>query len=383
MKIESGALTGNVLRDDILVTTACSVRADKQILFVFSDSEAYIYKTLADMRRKKLILYNPNSDVQLALTGEAVRELKEIAPELYEFYMQYSNNNHPGLTEAHKSGYKRVSEIIACMRKAGVLVGPEKPSVANIYAGVENRLSLIEHGASFYLNKELRGSDGVKENRSTISRSSGALFSKGVSALVYNCGNNAMKFGRVAEKSACSRLVHHMKSIYKDLPAHEPKYSIVFCDSDDIALQIFGVTNPSETAKTNYFGDAVRSTKVLNTDVIYLPATAAGATSLRWLVEFGPEKMLDACFTAEERHKAMQLGFGDAVIKDLVCYEFVSCNLSKLEKAKRKRKEGAKVGIVCAKSQLHFVVEYIGPPEPLPVRALPETDIQTKLERGG
>lgn len=39
MLIEPGAITGNILRDDILTVTACSVRSDKQILKIFSDSD--------------------------------------------------------------------------------------------------------------------------------------------------------------------------------------------------------------------------------------------------------------------------------------------------------------------------------------------------------
>lgn len=383
MKIKSGNLTGNVLRDDILVTTACSVRADRQILSVFSESEAYIYKTIADMKRKKLILYNPGSDVQIALSGEGVRELEKLSPELHKFYMQYSNNNHPGLTDSHKSSYKRISGIHACMRKAGVLIGPEKPALAEIYSGEKERLRLAVHGASFYMNKELRGAGGVRENRSTISRSSGALFSKGITALVYNCGDKAIKFGRVAEKAAKSRLVHHMKSLYIDLPVHEPTRSIVLCDNDDLAVSIFSSITTSETAKSNFFGDAVRVNKVTGTEIIYLPTTAAGATSLRWLCEYSPSQFVNACFSAAERVCAERVGFGDAIIGDLICFEFVSCNLSKLEQAKQKRLAGEKVGIVCAESQLNFVVDYIGPPLPLPVRTLTADCIQTKLQRGG
>lgn len=384
MKIEPGSLTGNILRDDILITTACSVRADKQILSVFSESEAYVYKTLSDMKRRKLILTGSGSDAQLALTVDAIRELEKIAPKLHRFYMQYSNNNHPGLTESHKSGYKRVSEITACMRQAGVLVGPEKASVADIYSGKEEKLTLENQGATFFMNKELRGPEGVKENRSTISRSSGVLFSAGLTALVYNCGNRSIKFGRVAEKTAKARLVSHMKSIYADIPPHEPMHSIVFCDNDNIALEIFKSVTNSASAKTNLFGDAVRSKKVIGTEILYIPVSAAGAKLLHWLSTYGPAHITASCFDKEEIYNASRLGLGDAIIKDLICYEFISCNLSKLEVARQKRKEGVKVGIICTQPQLDFVVEYIGPPAPLPVRVLSEQEIQRRLvERRG
>lgn len=109
--------------------------------------------------------------------------LKRDYPEWYEFYMCYSNSNYPGGTETYKASSIRVSEQIAMMQVCNIKVGPQKASLIDVLNGKPKN---NPHENIFYLLRELKCEKNQWETRTSTSRTSGIVPSKGIYALPYS-----------------------------------------------------------------------------------------------------------------------------------------------------------------------------------------------------
>ena len=74
------------------------------------------------------------------------------------------------------------------------------------------------------------------------------------------------------------------------------------------------------------------------------------------LLNFSNEQFKRMCFTTDEMKAAQEQGVGDAIVKGLICYEFVSSNISSLIRIREQHAENMSgVGIVCDVEQVPFV----------------------------
>jgi len=202
------------------------------------------------------------------------------------------------------------------------------------------------------------------------------VFSEGIRAVVYNTMDAAMQIQRRPEIEANIRLVRQVRDIYRDPVVTEVRDSIVFCKNDAAALRIFAQRS-NKRGKRPLIGDAVWDRTLTGADFRYIPCTPDGSVSLRCITKLTGEDFLHICFDAEEIETAKQAGMGDAVVGGRICYEYLSCNVSKLARIKNRHADLSQIGIVCREGQEAFVRGFLG--EDIPMRVYKKDAILKKI----
>lgn len=377
MPREGFSVTGNALKDKLLLLVVSGVRLDREHVTLLHDTREYVNKAIRELREEGVIKVTKEKPRTINLTAKGIELLSQKDKEAHAFYMRYSNNHHPGSTTRHQELFRRASQIMTAMAACDVLVGPQKPSLENIVAGKEAQLK--QEVATFYLNKEIKYSRNQLESRVQQSRANGVVLSKGIRALAYNTLDRPLKITKLPEREANIRLVQVAKEVYRDLPFEDVKDSIVFCESDKDAVNIFN-TRSNDKGKTKFIGDAIWDKSVTGVGFRYIPLSKAGMKSLRLITTYTRKDFLTAFFSPEERAAAVkQGGGGEGVIAGLTCFEFVSCNVSKLAYIKRTHKDLENIGLVCCEEQKDFVATFMNFPG-LHIRCYSDNDINEMLQ---
>ena len=127
-------------------------------------------------------------------------------------------------------------------------------------------------------------------------------------------------------------------------------------------------------------GDAIKSKKLTGQTFRYIPLSRDGAEYLKRITDFSEQAIISALFSESEIKAAKDLGVGDAVIGNLICYEFVSCNVTKIIEAfNRHADDILKVGFVIDSRQMGFIRRLLGNPKDMNARQLEGKDINLKL----
>ncbi len=345
--------TGNKLKDEILFLLVCGVRIDRQMFNVIHPSASYISQTIGDLEQSGYILVHKETrPFYVVLARKGIELIREKDLRSYEHYMKISNQNRYGWTEKHLEVTRRAAGILTQMHAAGVCIGPQKPRLAEIMKDPGKKLDVGV--PTFYLNKEIRYEDDQKQSRAQITRSSGILFSAGIRALVYNSMDAAMRIQRRAEMEGNIRLIGYTRDIYRDPVVTKTRDSIVFCKDDEAALRIFN-HRTDRSGEQKLIGDVVWDRSLTGTEFRYIPLTQDGLISLRCITKMTRDDFIRFCFSEKEVQAARQIGMGDGIIGDRICYEFLSCNVSKLAWIKRNHTDLSRVGIVCWEGQAAFV----------------------------
>lgn len=360
MSKEAFAITGNMLKDKLLLLSVSGVRVDREHASLLHDTREYVNKAIRELREEGVIKISREKPRMVSLTAKGIELLLDKNEDAYNFYMRYSNNHHPGSTPRHQELFRRASQIMTAMVACNILVGPQKPSLEDIVSGRAERLQ--SDVPSFYLNKEIKYSRNQLESRVQQSRANGVILSRGIRALTYNTLNRPLKITKLPEREANIRLIQVAKELYCDLPYEDIKDSIVFCESDKDAINIFN-TRSTDKGKTKFIGDAVWDKSVTGVGFRYIPLTKTGMQYLRQITNYTRKEFLSACFSSEERTSAVRQGKGgEAVIAGLTCFEFVSCNISKLAYIKRTYRDLSNIGLVCWEDQKEFVADFMNFP---------------------
>lgn len=354
---EIPVFTGNKLKDSILYLVLSAVRIDRDSLILLHPSYKYLSKVIRDLTVSGYITVS-NTRPQIITISQAALELtKDVNERTYNYYMRISNNNHRTNNLQHELLKKRAAEIVTAMFASEINVGGLKPSLAEIEDQQLPKLTLDT--PTFYLNKELKYTVEQIEARAHITRSSGVVFSKGICAQCYNTIGRQMHVLKRAELEANIRLISYCKSLYADLPRVEIRDSILFCPDYNAAIEIVTHTG-TENRKKKTIADCIDDRTITGTSFRLIPLTREGITLLSLITKLTREDFLNACFQEDERAAAKRARIGEGIINGLYCYEFLSCNVTKLSFIKRNHPDLSKVGIICWDPQIEFIRNYFG-----------------------
>lgn len=348
--------TGNKTKDEIIFLLSCCPRIERQMLNAIHPSYKYVSKVLKELQEAGYVhVKNSKRPVYVGLTTKGMEFLRDVDPASYEYYMRITNNNRPNGSQRYLDIMRRATSTQIQMHAANIQIGSQNPTLKDLLNGVAPKLTTDTF--AFYLNREIKYSDEQKEARTQTSRASGVLFTRGVTALVYTPIDETMKITkRRTELEANIRLVRHAKDIYSECRIQEAKDSIILCKDDDAAIRIFN-TRTAEKTGTKFIGDFIWNKAITGTAFRYIPMTEDGVTSLKYITELTREEIQMACFTKQEIAAAAG-STADGIINGLMCYEFISCNVTKLAYIKQAHKDLSKVGIICWEGQLPFVQNF-------------------------
>lgn len=363
------------LGTDIICNLAASIRTSNTAIHLYGKCASTESRCLKKMKDSKLINKLPSSFIY-TITKQGLEQLRLELPEWYEFYMRYSNNNHPGGNETQKTTSLRVSEIHSLMQICEIKFGPQKPSLENIRnGGGKNK----PYDNVFYMLKELKYEKSQREARTSTSRAAGIIFSRGINALVYNCYNTPMKLSKPCERETSHHMVPLSQELFEEGTFRTTKDAIFIAKDDKAALKIITTNNGSRM-----IGDAIKSKKLTGQTFRYIPLNRDGAEYLKRITDFSEQAIISSLFSESEIKAAKDLGVGDAVIGNLICYEFVSCNVTKIIEAfNRHADDILKIGLVIDSRQIGFirmlVKSFVGTPGNMNARQLPGKDINLSL----
>lgn len=356
------SITGNHLKDKILLNIASSVKSSTEVLPLLSESRRYRNRAIQEMEERKLLKKNGNKGASLRLSKEGVELLRKTDPRLYDFYMRYSSSNKPGGTQAHLASYERASIVHAVLSEGGVLIGPQKPALSELQERGAQKLT--SRTAAFYQNKEIRFGNEQRKSRAYAGShtSVGTLLSRGFQGLVYYLSDKQTEIHPNIERESNIRVIQLGREVYSDLPFENPKLSLVLAESEDAILN--SIKNQSSSnKKVKLLGEAMISKRVTGTEFLAIPKGKSGISLLHLITSYNEKEIMSVCFSQAEQETAFQERKGDAVIQaslgtKLYCYQFINCNINKLYKIKETHEDLSEVGIVCLEEQVNFLCNF-------------------------
>lgn len=355
----------------IICNMAASIRTPYTAIHLFGRCGSTESRCIRNLKAKRLIKKMP-ADFIYTFAKQGLEQLQTELPDWYEFYMRYSSNNRPGGNEARKVTSVRTSEVHALMQICGIKIGPQKPSLENIHNGQSKNKP---YDNVFYMLRELKYEKSQQEARTSTSRATGVIFSRGINALVYNCYDTPMKLSKPCERETHLHMVPLSQELFEEGTFRTPKDAIFIAKDDEAALQIINTNNGSRM-----IGDAIKSSKLTGQTFRYIPLNRDGAEYLKRLTDFSEQAIISSLFSESEIKAAKDLGVGDAVVGNLICYEFVSCNVTKIIEAfNRHADDILKIGFVIDSRQLEFIHRLLGNPQNMNARQLQGKEINLKL----
>lgn len=344
----------------LLRTVAYSSRIEKKTLMILHNNPDYTRKCIRLLAEKKIIKESKDAAKEITLTSQGLDFVKEKDPRAYDFYeMCFAKD---GRTSKHKALCRKIGVATAMFGLINCPVGSEKMSLAELR---ENQMHLPWGTVSFYSMREMK-EEHRRESRTRSSRATGILFAPNTTSLVYVCSSETMLMSRMCELEAIELLKQSMYSIYGHV--EDIRRALLLVPDEATAVKLI-----RNTETKNSIGTLISSTgnKSLRVTFHYVPVSRFGCVSLLRLMYFTSEQFKAMCFQQDERAAAKSLGMGDAIIKDLVCYEFVSSDVSKLSQVLARHKDSMdKVGIVCDVEQVSFIRCFFSEYPHIKIRAL-------------
>ena len=375
--IDPSKMSTNELKGQILFLLACCGYIRKSSLTYLQDSKPYVSKVLAEMKSKKMISISSKSPYDIHLLKAGIEAIKECDIAIYNHYMAISNNNHLGRTLVHRDVAVRAADVLIQMLKVQIDIGPQKPTLSYLMNHPESKMNIQRR--TFYLNRELRYQDDQKEARIYVSRVTGILFSRGITATVYCCPTESIEISSRIERSTSIRVVRQRKDLYKNISTIDKTRSIIFCRSDKDAITIMSETVNTSSGMIS-IGNAIKNPSLIGTEFCYIPMNENGCKSLDLITTFKSEEINVMLFNDEEIRLAKQNKMGDAIKGNTICFEFLSCNVSKLSCIKRNFNDLSDVLIFCREYQVDFIFDYFEHTPKLRVEIVPDAEIYKYYE---
>lgn len=343
------------LGTDIICNLAASIRTSNTAIHLYGKCASTESRCLKKMKDDKLINKLPSSFVY-TITTQGLEQLRLELPDWYEFYMQYSNKHRPGGNEANKVTSVRMSEVHSLMQVCKIKFGPQKPSLENIYNGGRKNKP---YDNVYYMLKELKYEKTQQEARTNTSRATGVVFTRGINALVYNAYDTPITLSKPCERETRLHMIPFSQDLFEDGTLRTVDDAIFIAKDDKAALKIIN-TNKG----FRMIGDAIKSKKLTGQTFRYIPLNRVGAEYLKRITDFSEQAIIASLFSESEIKAAKDLGVGDAVVGNLICYEFVSCNVTKIIEAFNRHKDDiSKIGIIADTRQMSFIFTLFGRPQ--------------------
>ena len=324
-------------------------------------SYSYITKALHEMKDAGLIKISETKPSIITATRAGRQLIKKACPDYHAYYLHFSNNGKPGSSERHNEIQVRATGVIACALQSGIKVGAQKPTLKEIASGAAPPVHLDEN--TFFLNRELKYEEEQVIARAQNTRASGILYSRGLSGMVYNSMDRPLKIYRRAEKESNIRAHVYGYEIYGDRWQQPQEHEgIVFCTDEKAALKIMQARTNAGKQESRYIGDAIWDSSLTGASYRCIPMEKNYITILQYICKFTKDEIIASVFSEGERANAARAGIGEAIIGDLICYEYLSCNITKLAQIKRllECNEALKIGIVCVEDQEDFIRSFLG-----------------------
>lgn len=312
------------LEKSVVCNMATSIRTSRSVLHIYGKINSSQTRCVNRLKEKKIIKELPSGFIY-TFTKQGIDLLERDYHDWYEFYMRYTSNNRPGGTETHKAASIRISELVAMMQVCDIKIGPQK---TNPYELFEGKPKNNPQDNVFYLMKELKFEKNQREARTSTSRASAIIFSRGINALAYNCYDTPMNFHRKCERETAIHMIGFYKSLFSGEKKGEIKEAILFSKDDNSAFRIINTNKGGRM-----IGDAIKSKNAIGLTFRYIPISTTGTEYLKRITDFTESAIKTSLFTEKEIAAAQERGIGDAIIGKLICYEFVSCNISKVMNA--------------------------------------------------
>lgn len=353
----------------ILMNIAYAQRASTNIRKIIGtngeDSTATYQKVAREMRKAITNGYIKKSyacRMQFyRFTEDGLRYLEKACPRLFEYYMASSGGNRMGYSEKHISPQIRTSEALAMMQSIGVLCGTQKPSHEMTLKNPELRLELPT--PSFYTRREFRIELQQKKTTMSLPRMVGCLFSSGFNGAVYNLQDDwQMEFNGASEMRGLNSACLLCSSQYKDKQAKLPRDAILFFSEGryDVIEKIMYDVKPTKKSR---YKIANQLTSMSNLNYHAVPLDAFGKETLKLLILYKENELLEKLFTHEEICAAKQIGYGDACCNGIVCFEMLTMNLNKLyfitQAARAKQEQVFGIISVAESNVVTFIKNYL------------------------
>lgn len=346
-------------KDTILFLLSCEYKSNKQVLSLLSDGPDYILRDkIKWLKENGYIKVSKTRPPELKLSKKGQDLIKERTPKQFQFYMFVTNDNQPGGTTSHIEIRNRNIRALTLMQQANVLIASQKPKYEDI---VSEKAAMHRNETSFFLSKELRYEDQIR-NRVQLSRATGVFFSHGIIAPVYCCADaKTIRLSSTTEKELKSQISGIAKTIYKIDPAPHITDAIIISNNDEEMLSIAS-QKINRAGKTKYIGDAIEDRTITETNFRYIPYTQLGILLLSIQAKYSERELNEVLFTKEQIQAAENQNFGDAVIKGLTCFQFITGNLTRMSMIKRNVKNLDNIGIVCCDEQADFLIRFFEKP---------------------
>ena len=319
----------------------------------------------------------------IRLKAEGKAFLEEADPDLYEFYRGLAGvkDKKIGNTESHIRNQLKAGDIHYELMRAGVSIGPEKPSAIAIRTGQAPKLS--PDARVFYLNKEQKLLEEQYRIRTatTSAESSGLLISPGLTGFVYRVKSAGTRLNGRVEYQNNNLGVNFIRCVSnRQFKENNTKESLIIGDDYALLLEMANLHDPKRTLHTRKtFGDVFETHNITDSDFYYVPIGGRYTDLLKIATLYPHEELLKRLFT-EEQIEAAKAKEGlpcpcDAYIetidrngdlRQILCYEFITGNISRLARIRHAYKNNDKInfnylGFVCAEPQVPFLKAYFSP----------------------
>lgn len=357
-------ITGNQLKDKILATIAICGRADKKALFLLHSNASYMSQSFNELKKEKLIKegkYKYGS-ILVWLTEDGYKLLEKECIDLVIYIKATQNGGkNIGYTKAHIERYRKLSKIIVAMSEADVLVGAQKPTIENIITKKSQKLN--DGRPQFFLSTEVKNSAVQVKDRVQLSRSCGMLFSTGCTGLIYDTESMPMKIAWAVERNANVHIIQVANQIGLNQERKPRSEDSIFMVKDyPSALAL--LKNKKDVMRNTIF-EAIWDKGKTQTNIRIITEDKNGFAQLAFLARNKSEDAVNFVFQEEEIQEAKEQKRGEAIITTksgdkLVCFEFLTCNVTKLVAIRLFFNDMSEIGIACFTEQIPFVKGFLG-----------------------
>jgi hypothetical protein len=293
------------------------------------------------------------------LSKGAIPLLEGLHPKAEEYYLRASHGHSFSGSVHHIGRNHRVGEAIALVMMAGLEYRP--------YALPKLHHGFIEKqgppGPSFYIARDIKGTEFDNADKTMFTRIVGAVFSPGGCYAVYNTRNAVMKWSGMGEFKAQNYLSELARCNFdtEGLPrisygSYDVESALLLGNDPNVALQTILASDKSKRKSSRVDSIYPR--------VHFIPLNSDGIRLLQILtLPDWKERVLDALFESEERPKGYGFMEYDAVIDGRYVLSHLDSDLGRLirfrEGLRLENDTGRLFGAVCYPWQAEFLRAYL------------------------
>lgn len=388
----------NSYKERIITNLAISHRVSKKSIQIISrekmakDGDKEYQKCRREMKkieREGFIRHTSSGEYDFWTWGPmGPAHLKENDRRAYEYAQQTDCFNYRGYDNAHVRPELQTSEAVAMMQVVSVCCGPQHEQLASVIKNESKRYST--EVPIFLTRREMREDPSQRLSNADKARFIGALYSEHYNGLVYNIQNNVKTlFSMQAERnmSAKASAIYYQSFKNRNEDAWDTKRAIVFFKPEISNAHSF-LKQALEYEGKNKAGKYLSSLVSENISAHYnaIPMDSFGIGVLNLLIKYG-EKKIQSCVLSAEEVKAGIGTIGDGRVGNLICFSFMTMDISKAMKIKKAIESNptAQFGICCWNNQVSekFIDEYIDLQQTVKRRRFSIQEIECKLKEKG